>query len=113
MPTWTERMQVTVKETPEPSHEWSSAQSARVVNPQTKLEMPPGYDCEGTNEAFSTVLGDTDVSSQRIGLNKTPALRQGFAKSPMTAKDGQYEEGADQFYGDAGGFCERNAYLDR
>jgi hypothetical protein len=56
------------------------------------------------------LAGSTDVSN----MSKIEALRKGFTKAEMKGTDDQYTgEHCDLFYGDAGGFVERNNYLDR
>ena len=77
--------------------------------------MPPGMELE--NQCFSqqkpmtlVVSGQTDVSKD----TNPEAFARGFTRRPMNGTDDQYTgEHVDHFYGDAGGFAERNNYLDR
>ena len=124
-----EKFQITVPAKDEAEEPWASFESAR--QPQTKVgewcsenagdadfrrfnEMPPGMDItqkrsEVNNMPFS-MGGQTDVSKD---TNMT-AFDKGFTKRDMKGTDDQYTgEHVDHFYGDAGGFVERNNYLDR
>jgi len=77
--------------------------------------MPPGMDIG--NQCWSeqntmplSVAGESDVSKDA----NPGAFDKGFTKRDMKGTDDQYTgEHVDQFYGDAGGFVERNNYMDR
>lgn len=79
-------------------------------------DMPAGMDItdQHSTEQHSMPLslaGRTDVSSKHADAS---ALDAGFTKIGMKGCDDQYTgEHVDHFYGDAGGFVERNNYLDR
>lgn len=94
--------------------EWCSTSIADVDRTPFN-HMPAGMDV--TNQQMSehrnmplTLAGATDVSN-----HVTPkVLTTGFARLEMKGTDDQYTgEHVDHFYGDAGGFVERNNYLDR
>jgi hypothetical protein len=74
--------------------------------------MPVGYITGDNGMAQFTAGfgGDTDVSG-----GVTPkSLGQGYERKDMKNSDDQYTgEHVDLFYGDSGGFVERNNYLDR
>lgn len=99
---------------------WASFEAQRVIAPEVNREdmgkmnqMPPGYEIHG-NSFASKVSGESDVSSQRMGLVTDKAMREGYGKAPMKMTDDvEFMDHADHFYGDAGGFIERNNYLDR
>ena len=56
------------------------------------------------------ISGQSDVSQD----TNPESLERGFKKREMKGTDDQYTgEHMDHFYGDAGGFVERNNYLDR
>jgi hypothetical protein len=124
-----EKFQITVPAKEEAGEGWASFESSR--QPQSKVgdwccehagdvdfrrfnEMPPGMDisqkrAEINNMPFS-MSGETDVSKD----TNPGAFNRGFTKRDMKGTDDQYTgEHVDQFYGDAGGFVERNNYLDR
>ena len=62
-----------------------------------------------TNDMPLVTAGQSDVSDHVTG-----SYERGFAKLEMAATDDQYTgEHTDLFYGDSGGFVERNNYLDR
>lgn len=110
---WTERFQVTVPAKEEAGEAWADLK--RRVHPQTQLEMPPGYDAQGPVDSFENVVaGQNDPTNVRLNLLSDKNLQRGYGKGKMAGTDDQYTgEHADQFYGDAGGFVERNNYLDR
>jgi hypothetical protein len=77
-------------------------------------EMPPGMNIDQCRAEINgmplSTAGESDVSKD---TNPT-AFREGFTKRDMKGTDDQYTgEHMDHFYGDAGGFVERNNYLDR
>ncbi|MDB5975152.1 MAG: hypothetical protein JWR07_1912 [Nevskia sp.] len=112
-----ERLQVIVKPRPEQGDSWVDVESARVhvgvPQPHDAFnKMPPGYDASSALDSFGTthLAGSDDVSG---GVTAKDVVR-GYGKKKMGAADDQYTgEHVDLFYGDAGGFCERNNYLDR
>ena len=77
--------------------------------------MPPGMEidnqCGSEIESMQLVIsGESDVSRD----TNPSAFRDGFTKREMKGTDDQYTgEHMDHFYGDSGGFVERNNYLDR
>lgn len=112
---WQEKFQITVPAKIEGDEPWAEFKTQRVLNPQTQLEMPPGYDASGPMDSFREVVGsETSPSDVKMDLEGDSSIRRGYGKAPMKGTDDQYTgEHADQFYGDAGGFVERNNYLDR
>lgn len=77
--------------------------------------MPPGMELDNQNSVEirqmpRVIAGTGDVSNDVTG----ESFAEGFRKLPMKGCDDQYTgEHVDHFYGDAGGFVERNNYLDR
>jgi hypothetical protein len=77
--------------------------------------MPPGMDIDNQRRAKIKPMplvmsGESDVSKD---TNDT-SFSKGFTRRDMAGTDDQYTgEHMDLFYGDAGGFVERNNYLDR
>lgn len=113
-----EKFQITVPAKEEAAEPWVSFESQRITTgdpmPQDGEKfnvMPVGYDATCYRDNFKKGFGgDTDVSG---GVN-SKSLGQGFQKREMKGTDDQYTgEHTDLFYGDSGGFCERNNYLDR
>lgn len=124
-----EKIQITVPTVSEQDGLWESFENSR--RPQD-IEMfkgmdnneidkrkfnytPPGM--EIANQCMSVInqmplvmAGQSDVS-----MDTNPAsFDEGFRRREMRGVDDQYTgEHVDHFYGDAGGFCERNNYLDR
>lgn len=92
----------------------SSARHTRPVDTSCMNDLPPGMGIDQENSDIRnmplSLAGRTDVSDH---MNQK-AIDDGFAKLPMKGCDDQYTgEHVDHFYGDAGGFVERNNYLDR
>lgn len=118
-----EKFQIIVPGKIEAEEPWASFQSARDVNgeratgnTQVLRDMPPGMDSsnqdstEQNNMPF-VLSGSNDVSHEAYAPS---AMECGYAKLPMKGSDDMYTgEHVDHFYGDAGGFIERNNYLDR
>lgn len=118
-----EKFQIITPGKVEGEEPWATFESARDVegeratgNAQVLRRMPPGMDItnqdrtEQHNQPFS-LAGSTDVSCEGTSA---AALECGYAKISMKGSDDLYTgEHVDHFYGDAGGFCERNNYLDR
>jgi hypothetical protein len=77
--------------------------------------MPPGMDIANQysveiRDMAVGMSGETDVSAD----TNAEAFAEGFTKKKLKATDDQYaDEHVDLFYGDVGGFAERNNYLDR
>jgi len=121
-----EKFQITVPNRVDEGEPWASFESARKspgienfvpknsIDPDgRKFNLMPGNmdvcDQATTNMPFS-MAGESDVSAD---TNPT-SFAEGFKKREMKGTDDQYTgEHCDQFYGDAGGFVERNNYLDR
>lgn len=125
-----EKFQISVPDRKEDGESWTSFESARSSqadvprsdgnkvnsNPDGKFNyLPPGMDISNQcsveiNSMPLSLAGESDVS-----MDTNPkALASGFTKREMKGIDDQYTgEHVDLFYGDAGGFAERNNYLDR
>lgn len=124
-----EKFQVIIPVREEDGEPWTSFESARDttcdsewacdcaddVDPRKFNAMPPGMDIgaqwvtEQRNQPF-VMSGQSDVSKD----TNPQAFAQGFTKRKMRGTDDSYTgEHVDHFYGDAGGFAERNNYLDR
>jgi hypothetical protein len=90
---------------------WVTPDSVQRHFPQTQLQIPPTSIDAATQKNMPLVLaGSTDVTD-----NVNPSdLKRGFDIHPMLMTDDQYMgDHQDHFYGDVGGFVERNNYLDR
>ena len=115
-----EKFQITVPAKEEGPEPWVSANatwnSRDGVPPGNRFnQMPPGM---AIDNQYSThqpniplvMSGATDVSKDTNPM----AYAEGYTKREMKAIDDQYTgEHIEHFYGDAGGFVERNNYLDR
>ena len=109
MDTLTERFQITVPAKEEAGEPFVMPESARRSrSSQFAGEMPVGDMLPGAN--FPQALaGENDPTDPGRA-----ALPEGKVKLPMGGADDMYTgEHVDHFYGDAGGFAERNNYLDR
>lgn len=111
-----EKFQTILPGKEEAGEPWASAASARRPPPNEACnELPPGMDIgdqyqSEQNSMPLSLAGRTDVSD---GM-QAAALEGGYTKLAMNGSDDQYTgEHVDHFYGDAGGFAERNNYLDR
>jgi hypothetical protein len=123
-----EKFQITVPAKIEGDEPWASFESARDTHgkqewcpadagdqdPNKFNYMPPGMDihqhCSLQPQMPLSMAGQTDVS---VDTNPD-SFDCGFKKREMKGTDDQYTgEHVDHFYGDAGGFVERNNYLDR
>ena len=112
-----EKFQIMAPPRPEAGDQWKWGNETREdVPPHDKNNiMPPGMDINQQprreiNSMPLSLAGKTDVTDC---LNDK-ALKEGFTKHDMLGCDDQYTgEHVDLFYGDAGGFVERNNYLDR
>ncbi len=118
-----EKFQIITPTKEEGCEPWATFESARDLdgqratgNMQVINDLPPGMDIgnqdstEQNSMPFS-LAGCTDVSKESASAM---ALECGYAKINMKGSDDMYTgEHVDHFYGDAGGFVERNNYLDR
>ncbi len=120
-----EKFQITIPAKDEDGEGWADVSTTRLHMgvPSPELggkgaylgarfnRMPVGYDASSELDKFVPGFGgDTDVTG---GVDEK-SLGQGFKKLEMKATDDQYTgEHVDLFYGDSGGFAERNNYLDR
>jgi hypothetical protein len=114
-----EKFEITVPNRKEEGGAWVSFESAREtqgIDTTCFNDMPPGMDISaqhGTQQPSMpfSLAGVTDVSCEDASAK---ALTEGFSTKKMKGCDDQYTgEHVDHFYGDAGGFAERNNYLDR
>lgn len=114
-----EKFQVTVPTKKEDGENWTSFESARRTSGTDTAcfnDLPPGMDIAAQHSTEQhhmplSLAGCTDVSA---GACAPKALSEGFSRMTMKGSDDQYTgEHVDHFYGDAGGFVERNNYLDR
>lgn len=96
--------------------QWVSSNSGD-VDVRTFNKMPPGMDistqCSAEiNNMPLSMAGATDVTDCLTPAAMHP--NKGFTTHPMKGADDSYTgEHVDHFYGDSGGFAERNNYLDR
>jgi hypothetical protein len=124
-----EKFQITIQKPDETGEQWASFEKARKIDHgewkahlrsssasrMNLNELPPGMELSNQcnreiHEMPLTVSGSGDVTD-----TTTPeGFREGFVKMSLDGADDQYTgEHVDHFYGDAGGFVERNNYLDR
>jgi len=112
MPIIQEKLQITApKAKVEQDDQWVLPPSVQRHVPHNRHELPPLNIDAATQKNMPLVLaGSTDVTD-----SVNPAdLKRGFDLHPMLMTDDQYMgDHQDHFYGDAGGFVERNNYLDR
>ena len=94
----------------EAAAEWAKATSNPHRMRSSGQQLPPGMDiCEGNAMPIS-LAGETDLSCD----TNTTSIEEGFTRRDMGNCDDQCTgEHVDAFYGDSGGFAERNNYLDR
>ena len=125
-----EKFQIVTPTKPEAGDPWASFESARQsqgavprfcpdsatdYDLQKFNKMPPGMEMDNQNalelhQMPLSMAGESDVSKD----TNPQAFAEGFKKRELKATDDQYTgEHVDHFYGDAGGFTERNNYLDR
>jgi hypothetical protein len=113
-----EKLQITLPGKEEQGEQWASFESQRYTdhNPspdsgQRFNKMPESAIDDGcTHYMPLSLAGRTDVTDQL----SDSALVRGFTPAPMKGTDDQYTgEHCDLFYGDSGGFAERNNYMDR
>ena len=106
-----EKFQITVPGKEEAGEGWVKPNHISKPMPQGKFNVIPDVNAEGTKGMPLSLAGETDVSCCQVNAE---ALGKGFEKIDMKGCDDQYTgEHVDHFYGDAGGFAERNNYLDR
>ena len=111
MHTLQEKFQIIGPEVPEKVEGWAEVPYRSQPMPKGKFNVIPDLNSEGTKNMPLSLAGDTDVS---CGQTTPETLVKGFEKIGMKGCDDQYTgEHVDHFYGDAGGFVERNNYLDR
>lgn len=93
---------------------WQSS-TCECVDDRQFNRMPPGMElanqCDSQQEMMPLVMaGESDVSKD----TNPASFANGFTRRDMNGSDDCYTgEHVDHFYGDAGGFAERNNYLDR
>lgn len=112
-----EKFQILVPAKPEAAEPWASFESARDMRGQTEHAhmnvMPPGMSQSAQHTEISNqplvMSGESDVT-----VTKPANWNKGFTNLEMKGTDDCYTgEHVDLFYGDSGGFVERNNYLDR
>lgn len=85
-------------------------------DPRKFNTLPPGMEIDNQKRVQIqsmplTLSGRNDVSGK---MDAPESMERGFTRLEMKGTDDQYTgEHVDHFYGDAGGFVERNNYLDR
>lgn len=108
-----EKFQVTLPGKIEGGEGWADFEAQRRVYPEPHLCMPYTQIVEHVVKDHGMPLslaGATDVTDN---VNQAD-LKRGYDLHAMQGTDDQYTgEHVDHFYGDAGGFVERNNYLDR
>lgn len=112
-----EKFQIlTPPSTAEKEEGWVTLPTKAIAPSDKRNQPPPGMDISNTdpdpaNNMPLSLAGRTDVSGE---FTSEASLKRGFTKLEMKGCDDQYTgEHVDLFYGDAGGFVERNNYLDR
>lgn len=77
--------------------------------------LPPGMEIDNQQSAEIKAMPLVISSENDVSKDVNPqAFAEGFKNLELKAIDDQYTgEHVDHFYGDAGGFVERNNYLDR
>lgn len=77
--------------------------------------MPPGMELTNQENSQQENMPLSMAGAADVSHDTTPqAMLNGFTRREMKGTDDQYTgEHVDLFYGDAGGFAERNNYLDR
>lgn len=113
-----EKFQITVPAKEEAEEPWVMVDAVR-----TNKGNPMPYNGEKFNKLPISNINDGRTTDMPLSLGgqtdvtnhlTQPAIVKGFTKAPMKGTDDQYTgEHCDLFYGDAGGFVERNNYLDR
>ena len=114
-----EKFQISVPAKEEVEQPWVTAESQRPhMNREpaglyTSLNKMPSTqidDCV-THDMPLSLAGATDVTDH---ISEKALNKRGFVRAEMKGTDDQYTgEHTDLFYGDAGGFVERNNYMDR
>ena len=109
MDSMTERFQVTLPVPKSDPDHFVMPSQARKSSGGARNQMPVGDMIEGADLTL-VQAGIGDVTE----INHATGLRDGFQVLPMGGADDMYTgEHVDHFYGDVGGFVERNNYLDR
>jgi hypothetical protein len=113
-----ERFETIVRTTPEQVEEWVWPTPHKHYPCMPTHCLPPlGIDepVVRADQMKLVTAGDSDVSQQTGAKAFSPDIdRGGFTRHQMKNTDETYTgEHAEQFYGDSGGFAERNNYLDR
>lgn len=111
MKVYQEKFQITAPLKEEGAEPWVNVKSTQVKYPQNDLRMPTtGLEEPVTTNMPLSLAGKTDVTDALT----TKALDRGFTKHDMLMTDEEYTgEHTSAWYGDAGGFIERNNLLDR
>ncbi len=106
-----EKFQITVPGKSEDGEGWANPSWVSKPMPMDKFNVIPDLNAEGTKSMPFVLSGESDVSCCQV---EPENLGKGYQKVEMKGCDDQYTgEHVDHFYGDAGGFVERNNYLDR
>jgi hypothetical protein len=118
-----EKFQIITPGKEEAAEPWATFESARDLDgeratgdTQVILNPPPGMDIANQDSTEQNSMpfqlsGSSDVSKE---MYSAEALGCGYSKLDMKGSDDMYTgEHVDHFYGDSGGFAERNNYLDR
>jgi hypothetical protein len=125
-----EKFQITVPAKEEAGEGWVSFADARQSqadvgtflpansadsDPRQYNQMPPGMEIGSQPRAEINNMPFVIASGNDVSKDTNPgAFDKGFTKRDMKGTDDQYTgEHVDHFYGDVGGFVERNNYLDR
>jgi len=113
----------------EPPEQWASFESARQPQNNPKSWCPKTAD-DVDMRRFNKMPADMDIPKEFSEQHRQPfsmggqtdvskdynkeSIENGFKRVAMSGSDDQYNgEHTDLFYGDTGGFIERNNYLDR
>ena len=106
-----EKFQITVPAKDEDGEPWVMPTYKVRGMVDGKFNVMPSLNSQGTDGMPMVLSGSSDVSGAQV---RPENLLRGFEKVEMKGCDDQYTgEHVDHFYGDAGGFVERNNYLDR
>ena len=78
-------------------------------------KTPPGMELDNQNSVEIRRMPLVMSGTSDASMDTNPeSFARGYTKRQMKGSDDQYTgEHVDHFYGDAGGFVERNNYLDR
>jgi hypothetical protein len=110
MPISQEKFQTIMPYKAETTESWTTERNVSAKG-QARNKMPVGMDIGSVDCNMPlTLAGVADVS----GDTNPEALRNGFTRRDLGNCEDQFTgEHIDLFYGDSGGFAERNNYLDR